>query len=88
MSLSDFVITIPKKGCGAYDKTFLSIRPYSNMTYKLSDKFSFSLTAIGEESMPTALSLMAQKHLVDYRTSISNPGHEEAVMNSVFEICD
>lgn len=70
-----------EEGLWSYDKTFLSIRPYSNMTYKLSDKFSFSLTAIGEESMPTALSLMAQKHLVDYRTSISNPGHEEAVMN-------
>lgn len=69
------------EGSWNYNKTFLSIRPYSNITYKPSDGISLSLTTICEESMPSALSLMAQKHFIDYRTTISNPRHEEAVMN-------
>ena len=64
-----------------YNKTFFSIRPYSNITYKPSDRLSFSLTTIGEESLPSAISLMAQKRFIDYRTTISNPQHIEATMN-------
>ncbi len=65
----------------AYSKTFFSFRPYSNITYKSSDNLTLSLTTIVEEAMPSALSLMAQKRYMDYRTTMSNPNHIEATLN-------
>lgn len=64
-----------------YDKTFCSIRPYSNIIYKYSDRLSFSFTTISDESLPSAISLMAEKRFIDYRTTISNPEHIKATMN-------
>lgn len=68
-----------------YDKIFLSIRPYSHITCKPSDRLSFSLTTVGGESLPSALSLMAEKRFADYRTTVSNPGHVEAAMNRTLQ---
>lgn len=64
-----------------YDKIFLSLKPYTNITFKPSERLAFSLTSTCEESMPTSLSLMAQKRYIDYRTSISNPDYLEAKIN-------
>lgn len=64
-----------------YDKAFLSIKPYTNITFKPSEKLSLSLTSICEESMPAPLSLMVQRHYADYRTTISNPYQLEAKMS-------
>lgn len=64
-----------------YDKMFFSFKPYTNLTFKPSERLSFSLTSTCEESMPAALSLMAQRRYIDYRTSISNPDHLEAKIN-------
>lgn len=65
-------------GAWEYDKTFLSLKPYTNITFKPSERLSFSLTSMLEESMPTPLSLMVQRRYIDYRTTISNPYHLEA----------
>ena len=64
-----------------YDKMFFSFKPYTNLTFKPSERLSFSLTSTCEESTPAALSLMVQKRYIDYRTSISNPYHLEAKIN-------
>lgn len=64
-----------------YDKMFFSFKPYTNITFKPSERLSFSLTSTCEESTPAALSLMVQKRYIDYRTSISNPNHLEAKIN-------
>ncbi|MGN0319062.1 MAG: hypothetical protein ACI4E1_14125 [Lachnospira sp.] len=64
-----------------YDKMFFSFKPYTNITYKPSERLTISLTSICEESMPTSLSLMAQSRYIDYRTSISNPYFIEAKIN-------
>lgn len=64
-----------------YDKMFFSFKPYTNLTFKPSERLSFALTSTCEESMPAALSLMAQRRYIDYRTSISNPYQLEAKIN-------
>ena len=64
-----------------YNKMFLSIKPYTNITIKSSDRVSYSLTSICEESMPASLSLMVQKRYIDYRTTISNPHKLETKIN-------
>lgn len=64
-----------------YNKTFLSIKPYTNITFKPSERLSFSLTSICEESMPAPLSLMVQRRYIDYRTTISNPYRLESKIN-------
>lgn len=68
-------------GSWNYDKVFLSIKPYTNITYKPSDKLSFMLTAMCDESTPSALTLMACERWVDYRTTVSNPMQVEAKLN-------
>lgn len=65
-------------GAWEYDKTFLSLKPYTNITFKPSERLSFSLTSMLEESMPEPLSLMVQRRYIDYRTTISNPYQFEA----------
>lgn len=72
-------------GTWDYDKVFFSFKPYSNITYKYSDKLSLSLTALCEESTPTALTLMAGKRYQDYRTTVSNPNLVEAKTNRTFK---
>ena len=59
-------------GTWKYDKAFLSIKPYMNVTYKPTERWSVMLTSTCEESMPTPLSLMAERRYVDYRTTVSN----------------
>ncbi|MGN0049459.1 MAG: hypothetical protein ACI37U_11280 [Bacteroides sp.] len=65
-------------GAWAYNKTFLSLKPYTNITFKPSERLSFSLTSLLEESMPTPLSLMVQRRYIDHRTTVSNPYQLEA----------
>ena len=59
------------------DKSFFSVAPYSNLTYRPSDHLSFDLMALCEEELPSALSLMAQKRYANYRTTLSNPNRVE-----------
>lgn len=68
-------------GAWEYGKMFFSFKPYIGITFKPSDRYSFSLTSICEESMPSSLSLMAQSRYIDYRTTISNPYHLEPKIN-------
>ena len=64
-----------------YDKPLLSLKPYTALSYKPSSRVSIDLTAICGESMPQPLSLMAQQHYTNYRTTMSNPHRVEAVLN-------
>lgn len=68
-------------GTWDYDKMFFSFKPYTNITFKPSERLSFSLTSICEESMPAPLSLMVQRRYIDYRTTISNPYRLESKIN-------
>ncbi len=65
-------------GTWKYDKTFLSIKPYMNVTFKPSERVSIMLTSTCEESTPAPLSLMAARRFIDYRTAISNPRRLES----------
>lgn len=60
-------------GTWEYDKMFFSFKPYTNITFKPSERLSLSLTSTVEESMPAPLSLMVQHRYINYRTTISNP---------------
>lgn len=73
-----FVYYASADGSWEYDRTFFSLRPYTNITLKPSDRLSFSLTSTCEESMPDPLSLMVQRRYTDYRTAVSNPYRLEA----------
>lgn len=68
-------------GTWKYDKAFLSIKPYMNVTYKPTERWSVMLTSTCEESMPTPLSLMAERRYVDYRTTVSNANRLESRIN-------
>lgn len=56
----------------SYKKTFFSLKPYSNLTYKVTDNLAMDFTAICEESLPNALSLLVQKRYKNYRMTQSN----------------
>lgn len=64
-----------------YDKAFFSTAPYTTLNYKYSEKLSYTLSGIWSESLPTALSIMAEKRFIDYRTTISNPQRLKAKVN-------
>lgn len=70
----------------SYDKTFLSVRPYSNIAYKPTERLSFDLTTICEEAMHAALSLMVQKYYTNYRTATSNPAFVENKLNRTLKV--
>lgn len=64
-----------------YHKTMLSLTPYTYLSYKMSDKWTYELIVQCQESLPSALSLMADKRLMNYRTTMSNRDHVEARYN-------
>lgn len=68
-------------GAWEYDKLFFSFKPYTNITFKPSERWTFSFTSIGEESMPAPLSLMVQRRYIDYRTTTANPFRLEVRIN-------
>ena len=68
-------------GSWDYNKSFFSFKPYTNITYKPSERWTLSLTSLAEESMPSPLSLMAQIRYINYRTMIWNPLQLEAKIN-------
>lgn len=68
-------------GAWEYDKMFFSFKPYTSVTFKPSERLSFSLASTCDESMPAPLSLMVQKRYIDYRTTISNPFRLESRIN-------
>lgn len=61
-----------------YDKAFLSLRPYSSIIYKPSNRWTLSMIANCTESLPSPLSLSIQKRYLNYRSTISNPQNVEA----------
>lgn len=69
------------EGNWEYDKIFFSFKPYTNITFKPSQRLTLSLTSACDESMPAPLSLIVQRRYIDYRTSISNPFHLESKIN-------
>ena len=64
-----------------YKKPLLSAKLYSNLNYKLSSRLSFDLSTVCGESLPQALSLIIQKHYINYRTTMSNIHRVETAMN-------
>lgn len=65
------------EGSWRYHKMFLSLRPSTYLSYRLTDCWDLMLTLKGEEEMPTALGMMAQSHYSDYRSVYSNPDRIE-----------
>ncbi|MCH5236079.1 MAG: Plug domain-containing protein [Muribaculaceae bacterium] len=70
-----------KEGSLDYSKVFFTFKPYTNITYKPSERWALSLTSLSEESIPSSLSLMAQIRYIDYRTLAWNPLQLEAKIN-------
>lgn len=68
----------------SYAKTMFAAEPYSNVTYRLSDKLALEMTTIYSEDMSDALSLMIKKRYLNYRSTISNPDSIKAWRNRSF----
>lgn len=62
---------------GSYHRLMFAAEPYSNITYKPGDRLTFDLTAVCEEDLPDALSLMVNKRYVNYRSTVANPSRVE-----------
>lgn len=60
-----------------YNRSYLSLKPSTYISYKLSDRWSITAIANLEEELPSALSLLAEKYYTNYRTTMSNPRHVE-----------
>ncbi|MDE6008789.1 MAG: hypothetical protein K2G90_06230 [Muribaculaceae bacterium] len=60
-----------------YHKPYLSIRPSVYLSYSITDRWSFMLNASEKETVPAALSMMAEEYYSNYRTTFSNRNYVE-----------